>query len=178
MTTAQSIQTQVDKLLQKTLDAATAQGHSNTGKLHQTATTVIAFQDLDRVVIDAMYEDYAIPLDTGVKAVNIPYTIHRRGAARRGGTSKYIQGLATYAKQKNPSLSDKEALSRAFQIANAAKSENNAPFGHPTQGSMKYTTTGSRIGFISDTVTDAANVQQLVDDISAALMREFELMIF
>lgn len=116
-----------------------AQGHYNTGKLHDSivfeiergATGVTAF----------MYcEDYGLVMEFGIPAGKIPYS---RGSG--AGSSKYIEGLFRYFETKG--LDESEARSAAFATAQVQKRE-----GLPTTGSYAFSSTGARTGFAETTL--------------------------
>ena len=75
-------------------------------------------------------------LETGVPSSRIPFDSSQRTGAK---TSKYIQGLKGYAMLRF-GVGEAEALSIAFAIAKKHEKE-----GMPTEGSIKYSQTGSRI---------------------------------
>ena len=118
------------------------QGHNLTGKgaasIHAQTTT-----RGNDTVITVYAADYVYILNRGVPAARIPYS-QGSGAT----TSKYIDGLQNYAKLRF-GLSDKEALSVAFQIARKQKAQ-----GMPTIASQRFSKTGKRTGFVNDAILD------------------------
>ena len=92
-------------------------------------------------------EDYYLYVNKGVSASRIPYTV---GGPRRGGTSKYIQGLIRFWVRKG--LNSKEAKSAAFATSNKHKKE-----GMSTINSRKFSKDGTRNGFIDMTLNSLEN---------------------
>lgn len=106
------------------------------------------------VVVGQMYmNDYYQFVEDGVPAESIPYT----PGGRRGGTSKYIQGLIRFFTTKLR-LGFKEAKRASFATANKHKKE-----GIPLRTSLKYSRDGTRLGFIKDTLDkNLAAVEELI----------------
>lgn len=130
-----------------------AQGHYLTGKTEQSFEQQIDKQvdkEIGRILVDV----HAIYLDKGIKPERVPY---RRGSGAK--SSKYIEALLEYVKRRKPGISDREAKSFAFAIANKAKQE-----GHPTYDSFSYTKNFRRMGWIEAT-TDAVedNIEQILN---------------
>jgi hypothetical protein len=95
-----------------------------------------------------------VPNNTGVTAARIPYS---PGSGAK--TSKYIDGLIRYAKQRM-GASDKEAKGIAFAIASRHKKE-----GMPTVASAKFSSTGKRTGFIEAALdSKEAEFEQIIND--------------
>lgn len=122
------------------------QGHHLTGAFEQALT-----YEIDGETI-RIYDNkgYGSILNKGVPAEQIPFS---PGSGAK--TSRYIQGLANYAKLRM-GVNDKLALSIAFAIAYTHKRE-----GMPSKGSVKYSSTGKRIQFVEDGVPE---IERLVDD--------------
>ena len=118
-----------------------AQGHSLTGAFERGLITreERGVDSIKIQLIDTTDQGYGAIIDKGVKAENIPFT---PGSRRRGGTSKYIQGLIAYAKTRM-GASDKDAISIAFAIAHKHAKE-----GMPTEKSKQFSSTGFRTQFI------------------------------
>jgi len=112
------------------------QGHRMTGALVESFEAKIGSFTEDKITIDFLMLNYGLSLNNGIKPRNIPYTI---GGPRRGGTSKFIEGLIKFAKQKL-NVSPDKALGVAIAIATKQKRE-----GYPLTG---------KIGFI-DNVLEA-----------------------
>jgi hypothetical protein len=97
--------------------------------------------------------DYYQFVEEGVAAASVPYT----PGGRRGGTSKYIQGLISFFMRK-ARLGFKEAKGAAFATANKHKKE-----GIPLRSSLRFSRDGTRLGFISDTIDkNLADLEKLV----------------
>jgi hypothetical protein len=126
----------------KLLDEWTAQGHNMNGKAIREIDFIAEHMG-NSLRYDLMVLPYVAYNETGVPAAKIPFS----APSGRGGTSKYIQGLIRYAKVKF-NLDDTSAKSAAFAIASKQKSER----GMPTQNSYKYSSTGQRTGFITQTM--------------------------
>jgi hypothetical protein len=93
--------------------------------------------EINTLIIDGLIPDYMAINNSGVTANRIPYTPNSGNK-----TSKYISGLIDYVKRRM-GKSDKEAKGIAFAIASKHKRE-----GMPTKGSVRFSTTGKRTGFI------------------------------
>ena len=132
-----------------------AQGHELTGSAVKQMETMIRFE-INTLVIEGLVPDYMAINNQGVPANKIPYY---PGSGRK--TSKYIDGLIEYAK-KRMGKSDKEAKSVAFAIASKHKRE-----GMPTKGSVRFSTTGKRTGFIEQALDK--NSQKFIELIEAAI---------
>jgi hypothetical protein len=135
-----------------------AQGHKNTGALEASMRTTVQ-RTATSVVGELQMYDYAFPLNYGVRPERIPYTPGRS----RAKTSKYIQGLKVYFQSKG--LSDNSALRAAFATARRHKIE-----GMPTTASRRFSQTGRRTGFASETLDDT--LEKAVDTLTAAGARE------
>ena len=132
-----------------------AQGHELTGSAVKQMETMIRFE-INTLVIEGLVPDYMAINNQGVPANKIPYY---PGSGNK--TSKYISGLIDYAK-KRMGKSDKEAKSVAFAIASKHKRE-----GMPTKGSVRFSTTGKRTGFIEQALDK--NSQKFIDLIEASI---------
>ena len=113
-----------------------AQGHELSGSSVKQMETVIR-EEIATIVIEGYIPDYMAINNQGVPANRIPYY---PGSGRK--TSKYIDGLIDYVKRRM-GKSDKEAKGIAFAIASKHKLE-----GMPTKGSVRFSATGKRTGFI------------------------------
>jgi hypothetical protein len=113
-----------------------AQGHELSGSAVKQMETVIR-EEIATIVIEGYIPDYMAINNSGVTADRIPYYPN---SGRK--TSKYIDGLIDYVKRRM-GKSDKEAKGIAFAIASKHKKE-----GMPTKGSVRFSTTGKRTGFI------------------------------
>lgn len=140
-----------------------AQGHELTGSAVKQMETFVKFE-INTLVIEGLVPDYMAINNQGVPANKIPYY---PGSGRK--TSKYIDGLIEYAK-KRMGKSDKEAKSVAFAIASKHKQE-----GMPTKGSVRFSTTGKRTGFIEQALDK--NSQKFIDLIEASITFSVEAMI-
>jgi hypothetical protein len=94
-------------------------------------------EEIATIVIEGYVPDYMDINNSGVTAARIPYTPNSGRPP-----SKYISGLIDYVKRRM-GKSDKEAKGIAFAIASKHKKE-----GMPTKGSVRFSTTGKRTGFI------------------------------
>lgn len=136
-------------LRQELLKTWTDQGHNMTGSIVETADFVIE-QTINKLSFLLYMFPYGGYMETGVSASSIPFS----GTGKKGGTSKYIQALIKYAK-KRMNLPDKEAKGVAFAIAHKQKME-----GMPTSASKNYSSTGSRTGWIEETMNrNRANIE-------------------
>ncbi len=113
-----------------------AQGHELSGSAVKQMETVVKFE-INTLVIEGLVPDYMAINNSGVTAARIPYTPNSGRPP-----SKYISGLIDYVKRRM-GKSDKEAKGIAFAIASKHKKE-----GMPTKGSVRFSTTGKRTGFI------------------------------
>ena len=113
-----------------------AQGHELSGSAVKQMETVIR-EEIASIVIEGYVPDYMAINNSGVTAARIPYTPNSGRPP-----SKYISGLIDYVKRRM-GKSDKEAKGIAFAIASKHKKE-----GMPTKGSVRFSTTGKRTGFI------------------------------
>ena len=113
-----------------------AQGHELSGSAVKQMETLVKFE-INTLVIEGLVPDYMAINNSGVTAAKIPYTPNSGRPP-----SKYISGLIDYVKRRM-GKSDKEAKSIAFAIASKHKKE-----GMPTKGSVRFSTTGKRTGFI------------------------------
>lgn len=124
--------------LRKTL---IVQGHNLTGNL---ASSIEAYtlDTLNGYFIRFYWEDYGVPLDTGVPAEKIPFS---PGSGKR--SSNYIDGLIKYVKQRMNITGDKEAKSIAFAIAYKQKQE-----GMSTVSSKRFSSSGKRNNWVNNTL--------------------------
>lgn len=118
-----------------------AQGHRNTGALEKSLSYEVKREGDGIVAVMTAFE-YGLYVEFGVPASRIPYT---PGGRKRGGKSKYIQGLVTFFSHKG--LSPREALGAAFATARKHKRE-----GMPTRGSYAFSSNGRRTGFTKNTL--------------------------
>ena len=131
-----------------------AQGHYNTGKLHDSIEYTIEIKG-DKVTATMESEDYGLSMEFGVKAANIPYS-RGSGAPR----SKYIEGLISFFESKG--LGESEAKGAAFATANKHKQE-----GLPTRASFAFSTNGRRTGFASTTLEkDIEEVARTIEEVT------------
>jgi hypothetical protein len=112
------------------------QGHELTGSAVKQMETMVRME-INTLIIEGFVPDYMAINNQGVPANRIPYY---PSSGRK--TSKYIDGLMKYVQQRM-GKSDKEAKGIAFAIASKHKKE-----GMPTKGSVRFSTTGKRTGFI------------------------------
>lgn len=112
------------------------QGHVNTGRLSRSIQYKIE-KGAGVVTATIEAEDYGVFVEFGVPASSIPYNPGRRGG---GGTSRYIEGLIRYFRQKGEP--EREAMRAAFATARVHARE-----GMPTNASARFSRTGERTGF-------------------------------
>jgi hypothetical protein len=112
------------------------QGHELSGSAVKQMETMVRME-INTLVIEGFVPDYMAINNSGVTAARIPYTPNSGRPP-----SKYISGLIDYVKRRM-GKSDKEAKGIAFAIASKHKKE-----GMPTKGSVRFSTTGKRTGFI------------------------------
>ena len=148
-----------------------AQGHKLTGALIDSVTYQVKQTDKG-AIIEGVLLDYGIPVNTGVPASNVPYTINNRGSRRAfnfsnfrrsTGVSKYIAGLQLFAELRFR-VAKKEALSIAFAIANKHKKE-----GIPTKASKRFSSTGKRTGAIQAALAKVdPKIQEIIQTVIVA----------
>ena len=117
------------------------QNHKLTGALEASFEKKIR-KELGKVALDFIMNDYGLALNDGIKPSRIPYT---PPPPKRGGKSKYIQGLIRWARIKFR-YSIKRATSVAFAVARKHKQK-----GYPL----------TKRGFID--ITLAANESKIED---------------
>ena len=123
------------------------QGHKLTGALIESFETKIRQKTQDTLTIDFLMLQYGLSLNNGIRPDKIPYTI---GGPRRGGTSKFIEGLIKFAKLRF-GADQKRAQQIAFAIATKQKRE-----GYPLTG---------KIGFIDNVLNgDEKAIQELIEE--------------
>lgn len=130
------------KELRKRLDV---QGHRLTGKAIRSMEFTVDVRN-GIGVGEVSMEFYTQFLERGVPASRIPFG----GRTGRGGTSKYIQALADYFRQRG--VPERETLSAAFATAHKHKRE-----GMPTRASRRFSRDNgsARTGFITRTMEDS-----------------------
>jgi hypothetical protein len=133
------------------------QGHTLTGELEASfEASFLRFGLTDVIAIS--FNDYGVPLDTGVSAERIPFSL-----SGNGGKSRYIEGLTRFAKLRF-GVSDREAQSIAFAIAQKHKKE-----GMPTKDSYQFSKNGSRINWIDLALSEtAADIDQALSTFVAS----------
>jgi hypothetical protein len=122
------------------------QGHRLSGALIESFEAKAKQVTEDNLTIDFLMLNYGLSLNYGIKPKNIPYTI---GGPRRGGTSKYIEGLIKFAKQRF--FADQQRATQiAFAIARKQKEQ-----GYPLTG---------KIGFIDNVLLgDEKAIQEIIE---------------
>jgi len=103
---------------------------------------LIVEQTTERISFLLYSLPYGVYMESGVPATSIPYS----GRSGSGGKSAYIQALIGYA-MKRMNLDQQQAKSAAFAIA-----ETHRKRGMPTPASSRYSSTGSRTGWIEATM--------------------------
>lgn len=130
----------MEELRKRLIVELSAQGHRNTGALEKSLKYDVQ-REGDKIVAVMTAFDYGLVVEFGVPASRIPYG----GSGKKGGTSKYIQGLVRFFGNKG--LSPREALGAAFATARKHKRE-----GMPTRASYAYSSNGRRTGFVQNTL--------------------------
>lgn len=155
----------LDRMAQRGKAELKAQGHVASGRGLESIEGIRQNRGLNVLIGVIMAEDYLVPISTGVPAEKIPYS--RSG---NGGTSEYITKLLEWADLVKPSLSESERRSFVFAVANKAKQT-----GHPTPGSLSFSSNGRRTGWIDKSFdTDEARAEfEDAFDIAAILAEEF-----
>lgn len=118
------------------------QGHNMNGKVVQEMDLVVE-QTFDKISFLLYSLPYGVYIEAGVPASSIPFS---GTGGDGGGKSAYIQGLISYA-MKRMALDEKQAKSAAFAIAYTHMRR-----GMPSPASSRYSSTGSRIEWISHTM--------------------------
>lgn len=136
------------------------QGHRLTGRLQKSIEYEVQ-PTKQGATLRIFMEGYGIVLDQGVRPSRIPF------GGGGGGSSKYIQGLRSFAK-KRFGVGQKEATRIAFAIANKHKKE-----GMPTRASRRYSKTGKRTGAISAALLDTEQEQRKL--VETAMQTTIEL---
>jgi hypothetical protein len=130
-----------------------AQGHELSGSAVKQMETLVKFE-INTLVIEGLVPDYMAINNSGVTAARIPYTPNSGRPP-----SKYISGLIDYVKRRM-GKSDKDAKGIAFAIASKHKKE-----GMPTKGSVRFSTTGKRTGFIEQALDkNSAKFIELIEN--------------
>ncbi|NJO28573.1 MAG: hypothetical protein HC874_14285 [Richelia sp. SL_2_1] len=117
------------------------QGHKLTGKFSSDSIEEKIIETASGISFEFYVDRYVKIIDDGVVPSRVAYT----PGSKRGGKSKYIEGLTDYA-SKRFGVSRKEAESIAFAIASKAIREGEG--GIPNRDSKRYSKTGERTGFI------------------------------
>jgi len=132
-----------------------AQGHELSGSAVKLMETFVRME-INTLIIEGLVPNYMAINNSGVTAARIPYTPNSGRPP-----SKYISGLIDYVKRRM-GKSDKEAKGIAFAIASKHKKE-----GMPTKGSVRFSTTGKRTGFIEQALDK--NSQKFIELIENAI---------
>ena len=140
------------------------QGHNLTGETVRSLEHKVT-QTTEGVVLSFFGIDYAEYTNRATPAGAIPYTI---GGPRRGGTSKYIQGLIRYV-ERRMGLRGKDGVSVAFAIARKHKRE-----GRPTRASFRYSKNGRRTGWIDQVIENNPESSAYIESL---VQSEFEILI-
>jgi hypothetical protein len=140
-----------------------AQGHELTGSAVKQMETMVRME-INTLIIEGFVPDYMAINNSGVTAARIPYTPNSGRPP-----SKYISGLIDYVKRRM-GKSDKEAKGIAFAIASKHKKE-----GMPTKGSVRFSTTGKRTGFIEQALDK--NSQKFIELIEVSVAATVEVLV-
>jgi len=111
------------------------QGHVDTGKLERSFEQKIEVTVNGVITGDVLVEDYAEDLDQGVPASQVKFT------------SKLFNDLLAWSGRKKSGLGETER--RKFVTSTIRKAQKT---GFPTPGSLKYSKTGKRTGWIGETI--------------------------
>ena len=136
-------------------ERAVLQGHKDTGKLFDSHSFEV--REEARSMAAFFYaEHYAGILSDGVPASRVPFT-----ANSGAGHSDLIEGLEKWLTGKG----DSDPLGGAFRIARSAKARD----GFSSLASRRFSSTGTRLGFIGETIdvnsgAINAKMQNAVDD--------------
>jgi hypothetical protein len=118
------------------------QGHQLTGALADSIEYKIVFEPNSMRVQFYMLQ-YAFFVNNATPASRIPFGGDSTGAK----TSKYIQGLMQYARNRFGASTEKEAKRIAFAIA-----RNHKKYGRPTPKSYQFSNNGFRTEFIENAI--------------------------
>jgi hypothetical protein len=133
----------------------TEQGHILTGKLRDSIE-LVSKETARGFVIDGLFLDYGLPINTGVPGSRIPYT---PGSGRKN--SKYINGLIDFVKKRRLASKESEIKGIAFAIARTQKKQ-----GQPTRGSFKFTKNGRRSNWVDQGLKGVEEtIEKLIIDI-------------
>jgi len=125
------------------------QGHTLTGGWERSIAGTVKGNELKG---DANF--YGGIVNAGTTPGRVPFG--GKGSKKTGRTSKYIQGLFNYWKQRG--LGEKEAMRAAFATAHVQRME-----GMPTIASKRFSSTGKRTAFVAAVEKSAgAEVDTLV----------------
>jgi len=142
------------EIKEKYTDKLEEQGHRNTGRLIETAQTLV---EINNTIIEGKLNllEYYQNLERRLNPGDVPFT---RGSGR--GSNKMIDALIDYFKSKGNS--EKESKSAAFATANVWKKE-----GRPSNSSKRFSRTGNRLRPLGQ-VIDELN-ETLADGFAARL---------
>ena len=136
-----TINAAVAELIKDIQNELAAQGHNLSGRLSRSLTQKI-YERGQEVINDVEMLKYGAYQNEGVKPSRIPFGRAKTGSP--GGTSKFIQALQQWVRDRGIAQNDKTALRIAFAIAKKMKKE-----GMPNRGAKKYSSNGRRRGFIN-----------------------------
>ena len=144
-----------------------AQGHFMTGRVAREISLVSSLT-VDAFILELRVLRYGRYLEEGVPRSRIPYY---PGSGRK--RSRYIEALTGWI-AKRAGLDEKEALRAAFAIATVQKAE-----GMPTTGSLTYSDTGRRTGWVRDAMKEAEPALRtlIFEQLRGAVTVNFENMI-
>jgi hypothetical protein len=147
---------EIEKLIKNSLQSElTKQGHILTGSLRDSIE-LISKRTARGYLIDGLFLDYGLPINTGVPGSKIPYT---PGSGRK--RSKYIDGLIDFVRKRRLASKASEIKGIAFAIARKQKKE-----GQPTRGSFKFTKNGRRSNWVDEGLKNInEQLEKLVQDI-------------
>lgn len=136
-------------------ERAVMQGHKNTGKLLASHSFEI-YEEARSIAAFFYAEHYATILDEGVPASRVPFTL---GSGK--AHSELIEGLERWLVSKG----DPDPHGGAFRIASSAKAKE----GFSSLASNRFSSTGTRRGFIGETIDInsgqiSVKMQKAVDD--------------
>ena len=116
---------------------------------------------LNGMLLNFYYEDYGVPLDTGVPSNKIPFS-----PGSGASSSKYIDGLIKYVKARMNISGDKEAKSIAFAIAYKHKKD-----GMSTENSKRFSSSGKRNNWVNNTL------ERIDDELSELINRTLSVIL-
>lgn len=148
-------------LTEALMDEWDAQGHRMTGAVIREIEYQVE-QKATELILSGFMPFYGNIIAAGTKASRIPYS----GRTNKGGTSKYIQALQSYAQTRMNITDEKKSLSIAFAIAATQKKE-----GMPTSGSYKYSSNGKRKDWVESAFkTNEDKISEAISEMASNII--------